>query len=164
MLKLAWNAIKTLVWNYGGRDGTWEILLLAVAFNFSRNTFPLPRKFSFVWTEFNFFLNSKRLSNNILHCVNWTQHVKEKPNFPAAIERNARIWRVFELWTHFRLSEREDMAEPPVVIWEQDVERLLRYKDLIPRLEDALGKFSRRDRTEVIQPVRTAVPLQKHKG
>ncbi|XP_007559492.1 ketimine reductase mu-crystallin [Poecilia formosa] len=56
------------------------------------------------------------------------------------------------------------MAEPPVIIWRQEVESVLRYRDLVPRLEDALGKFSRRDSAEVVQPVRTAVPLQKHRG
>ncbi|XP_072228844.1 ketimine reductase mu-crystallin [Leuresthes tenuis] len=56
------------------------------------------------------------------------------------------------------------MAEPPVIIWEHEVGCLLQYRDLIPRLEDALGKFSKRDSAEVIQPVRTAVPLQKHNG
>ncbi|XP_041670857.1 ketimine reductase mu-crystallin [Cheilinus undulatus] len=56
------------------------------------------------------------------------------------------------------------MASPPVVIWEHEVARLLQYTDLIPRLEEALGKFSRRDSAEVIQPVRTTVPLQKHSG
>uniref|UniRef100_A0A3B3W0Y9 Ketimine reductase mu-crystallin n=1 Tax=Poecilia latipinna TaxID=48699 RepID=A0A3B3W0Y9_9TELE len=56
------------------------------------------------------------------------------------------------------------MAEPPVIIWQQEVENVLRYRDLVPRLEDALGKFSRRDSAEVVQPVRTAVPLQKHSG
>ncbi|XP_023805338.1 ketimine reductase mu-crystallin isoform X1 [Oryzias latipes] len=56
------------------------------------------------------------------------------------------------------------MAAPPVVIWEREVQQLLSPADLIPRLEDALGKFSRRDAAEVLQPVRTAVPLQKHGG
>lgn len=56
------------------------------------------------------------------------------------------------------------MAGPPVVIWEHEVERLLHYRDLIPRLQEALGKFSRRDSAELIQPVRTIVPLQKHHG
>ncbi|MEQ2193963.1 hypothetical protein XENOCAPTIV_019640, partial [Xenoophorus captivus] len=56
------------------------------------------------------------------------------------------------------------MVDPPVIIWEHEVGSLLRYGDLIPRLEDALGKFSRRDSAEVIQPVRTVVPLQKHGG
>lgn len=56
------------------------------------------------------------------------------------------------------------MAEPPAIIWEHEVATLLRYRDLVPRLEDALGKFSLRDSAEVIQPVRTAVPLQKHSG
>uniref|UniRef100_A0A3B3ZJY6 Ketimine reductase mu-crystallin n=1 Tax=Periophthalmus magnuspinnatus TaxID=409849 RepID=A0A3B3ZJY6_9GOBI len=37
-------------------------------------------------------------------------------------------------------------------------------KHLIPRLETALGKFSKRNSAEVIQPVRTTVPLQKHSG
>ncbi|XP_070708596.1 ketimine reductase mu-crystallin [Pempheris klunzingeri] len=56
------------------------------------------------------------------------------------------------------------MAGPPVIIWEHEVESLLCYRQLIPRLEDALGKFSRRDSAEVIQPVRLTVPLQKHSG
>ncbi|TKS90025.1 Ketimine reductase mu-crystallin [Collichthys lucidus] len=56
------------------------------------------------------------------------------------------------------------MAGPPVIIWKDEVERLLRYRDLVPRLEEALGKFSRRDSAEVIQPVRSTVPLQKHRG
>ncbi|XP_026207336.1 ketimine reductase mu-crystallin isoform X1 [Anabas testudineus] len=56
------------------------------------------------------------------------------------------------------------MAGPPVIIWEHEVERLLRYKELIPRLEEALGKFSRRDSAELIQPARTTVALQKHSG
>ncbi|XP_042364397.1 ketimine reductase mu-crystallin [Plectropomus leopardus] len=56
------------------------------------------------------------------------------------------------------------MAGPPVVIWEHEVKPLLRYRELVPRLEEALGKFSRRDSAEVIQPTRTTVPLQKHSG
>lgn len=61
-------------------------------------------------------------------------------------------------------SRSRSMAGPPVVIWRDEVARLLRYADLIPRLEEAMGKFSRRDSAEVIQPVRTAVPLQRHNG
>ncbi|KAF1374088.1 hypothetical protein PFLUV_G00245620 [Perca fluviatilis] len=56
------------------------------------------------------------------------------------------------------------MAGPPVVIWEQEVAALLHYRELVPRLEEALGKFSRRDSREVIQPVRTTLTLQKHHG
>ncbi|KAF3853378.1 hypothetical protein F7725_014066 [Dissostichus mawsoni] len=56
------------------------------------------------------------------------------------------------------------MAGPPAVIWKREVEGLLRYRELVPRLEEALGKFSSRDPAEVIQPVRTTVPLQKHHG
>ncbi|GAA6219875.1 ketimine reductase mu-crystallin [Lates japonicus] len=56
------------------------------------------------------------------------------------------------------------MATPPAIIWKDAVERLLRYRELIPRLEVALGKFSRRDSAELIQPVRTTVPLQKYNG
>ncbi|XP_057681911.1 ketimine reductase mu-crystallin [Corythoichthys intestinalis] len=56
------------------------------------------------------------------------------------------------------------MAEPPTVILEHQVSRLLRYSDLIPRLEEALAKFSLRDTSEVIQPVRSSIPLKKHKG
>lgn len=56
------------------------------------------------------------------------------------------------------------MAGPPVIIWAQEVERLLHCRELVPRLEAALGKFSRRDSAEVIQPVRSTVPLQKHNG
>lgn len=56
------------------------------------------------------------------------------------------------------------MAEPPAVIWKHEVQRLLQYGDLVPRLEEALGKFSTRDSAEVIQPVRNILPLQKHHG
>lgn len=56
------------------------------------------------------------------------------------------------------------MAEPPVLIRQDEVEDLLHYKDLIPRLEVALRKFSKLDSAEVIQPVRTTVPLQKYNG
>ncbi|XP_076007778.1 ketimine reductase mu-crystallin [Genypterus blacodes] len=56
------------------------------------------------------------------------------------------------------------MAAPPVIIWGDEVKRLLRYTELIPRLEEAMGTFSRRGGGEVVQPVRTAVPLQKHNG
>ncbi|KAI9518547.1 hypothetical protein NQZ68_035917 [Dissostichus eleginoides] len=56
------------------------------------------------------------------------------------------------------------MAGPPAVIWKREVEGLLQYRELVPRLEKALGKFSSRDPAEVIQPVRTTVPLQKHHG
>uniref|UniRef100_A0A3Q4AH35 Ketimine reductase mu-crystallin n=1 Tax=Mola mola TaxID=94237 RepID=A0A3Q4AH35_MOLML len=45
-----------------------------------------------------------------------------------------------------------------------EVRRLLHYRELIPRLEEALGKFSRRDSAEVLQPVRSSVPLHKHRG
>ena len=56
------------------------------------------------------------------------------------------------------------MADPPVIIWQREVERLLHYGDLVPRLEEALAKFSGRDSAEVLQPVRSTVPLQKHGG
>lgn len=56
------------------------------------------------------------------------------------------------------------MAEPPATIWEAEVASLLNYAELIPRLESALGKFSKRDSAEVIQPVRSVVPLHKHSG
>nr|XP_057918433.1 ketimine reductase mu-crystallin [Doryrhamphus excisus] len=56
------------------------------------------------------------------------------------------------------------MAEQPLFMLEHQIARLLHYKDLIPRLEEALAKFSTRDPAEVIQPVRTTLPLQKLKG
>ncbi|XP_039992129.1 ketimine reductase mu-crystallin [Xiphias gladius] len=56
------------------------------------------------------------------------------------------------------------MADPPAIIWEREVKRLLRYRELVPRLEEALGKFSRRDSAEVVQPVRTTMALPKHNG
>ncbi|XP_028990350.1 ketimine reductase mu-crystallin [Betta splendens] len=56
------------------------------------------------------------------------------------------------------------MAAPPVIIWENEVQKLMSYSELVPCLEDALGKFSRRDSADVIQPVRTTVVLQKQNG
>lgn len=56
------------------------------------------------------------------------------------------------------------MAGPPAIIWESEVRSLLNYAELIPSLESALGKFSKRDSAEVLQPVRSSVPLHKHSG
>ncbi|KAG9333661.1 hypothetical protein JZ751_010730 [Albula glossodonta] len=56
------------------------------------------------------------------------------------------------------------MAELPVLITREEVMRLLRYTDLIPKLESALALFSKRSGAELVQPLRTIVPLQKHNG
>ncbi|XP_051529834.1 ketimine reductase mu-crystallin [Myxocyprinus asiaticus] len=56
------------------------------------------------------------------------------------------------------------MAESPVLLNTDVVARLLCYDDLIPRLESAMGKFSKRDSSEIIQPVRSVVPIHKHDG
>lgn len=56
------------------------------------------------------------------------------------------------------------MAGLPVLIGKEDIARLLHFKDLLPRLEAALAQFSKHDISEVIQPVRTVVPLTKHNG
>ncbi|XP_061666690.1 ketimine reductase mu-crystallin isoform X2 [Syngnathoides biaculeatus] len=56
------------------------------------------------------------------------------------------------------------MAEPPIIISDHQVARLLPRGELILRLEEALATFSRRDNSEVIQPVRSTLPLQKHNG
>lgn len=56
------------------------------------------------------------------------------------------------------------MADQPVVIRQDEVEELLLYTDLIPRLEVAMVKFSNRNSDELIQPVRSVVPLQKYDG
>uniref|UniRef100_A0A3Q0QZ24 Ketimine reductase mu-crystallin n=1 Tax=Amphilophus citrinellus TaxID=61819 RepID=A0A3Q0QZ24_AMPCI len=42
-------------------------------------------------------------------------------------------------------------------VTEEDARGLLHYRELIPRLEEALGKFSSRESAEVIQPVRSTV-------
>ncbi|XP_030629910.1 ketimine reductase mu-crystallin [Chanos chanos] len=56
------------------------------------------------------------------------------------------------------------MSGMPILLSKDVVTRLLVYKDLIPRLEVALGMFSKRDSSEVIQPVRSVIPIQKHNG
>lgn len=56
------------------------------------------------------------------------------------------------------------MAGPPVVLWKNEVTRLLHYRELVPRLEEALGKFSKRDSAEVLQPLRSSLALHKHNG
>lgn len=56
------------------------------------------------------------------------------------------------------------MTESPVLLGRDEVERLLTFEDLIPKLESAMGKFSKRDSSEIIQPVRSVVPIQKHNG
>ncbi len=56
------------------------------------------------------------------------------------------------------------MSESSVLLNKHEVERLLSYDDLIPRLESVMGKFSKRDSSEIIQPVRSVVPIQQHNG
>ncbi|TRY74200.1 hypothetical protein DNTS_004365 [Danionella cerebrum] len=58
----------------------------------------------------------------------------------------------------------ENMSESPVILNKHEVERLLSYEDLVPLLESAMGKFSKRDGSEIIQPVRSVVPIQQHNG
>lgn len=79
-------------------------------------------------------------------------------------EHRHELWTKLAQVTLTRSVEAGAMAGPPVVIWKREVEALLKYRELIPRLEEALGKFSRRDSAQVIQPVRTTVALQKHSG
>ena len=57
------------------------------------------------------------------------------------------------------------MSKLPVLICGEEVMRLLQNNsDLIPKLESAMGMFSKRNSTEVIQPLRTTVPLQRYNG
>lgn len=56
------------------------------------------------------------------------------------------------------------MAEQPVFLSNEDVVRFLSYDELIPRLEEVLGKFSRGDSSEVVQPVRSVIPIHNHNG
>ncbi|XP_026132907.1 ketimine reductase mu-crystallin isoform X2 [Carassius auratus] len=56
------------------------------------------------------------------------------------------------------------MSGSPVLLNKHEVERLLSYDDLIPRLESVMAKFSKRDSSEIIQPVRSVVPIQQHSG
>ncbi|KAJ3608215.1 hypothetical protein NHX12_025265 [Muraenolepis orangiensis] len=56
------------------------------------------------------------------------------------------------------------MERVPVILLRDEVKHLLHYKDLIPRLESALAGFSRKNCTEIIQPVRSVVPIRKHDG
>ncbi|XP_016424941.1 ketimine reductase mu-crystallin-like [Sinocyclocheilus rhinocerous] len=56
------------------------------------------------------------------------------------------------------------MSESAVSLNKHEVERLLTYDDLIPRLESVMGKFSKRGSSEIIQPVRSVVLIQQHSG
>lgn len=56
------------------------------------------------------------------------------------------------------------MADPPVFLSDEVVARFLSYDELIPRLEDVLGKFSQGNSSEVVQPVRSVIPIHNHSG
>ncbi|KAF4085296.1 hypothetical protein AMELA_G00115610 [Ameiurus melas] len=56
------------------------------------------------------------------------------------------------------------MAEQTVFLSDDVVARFLRYDDLIPRLEEVMGKFSQSDSSDVVQPVRSAIPIHNHNG
>ncbi|KAF5900664.1 ketimine reductase mu-crystallin, partial [Clarias magur] len=51
----------------------------------------------------------------------------------------------------------------PVFLSNDDITRLLTYEDLIPRLEDVMGRFSLRS-GDVVQPVRFEVLIHSHSG
>ncbi|KAK3529331.1 hypothetical protein QTP70_029143 [Hemibagrus guttatus] len=56
------------------------------------------------------------------------------------------------------------MAEQPVFLSDDVVARFLSYDELILRLEEVLGQFSREDSSEVVQPVRSVMPIHNHNG
>lgn len=56
------------------------------------------------------------------------------------------------------------MVDQPVFLSDDVVARLLSYDDLIPRLEEVMGKFCRGDSSGVVQPVRSVIPINPHSG
>ncbi|KAG7325303.1 hypothetical protein KOW79_011619 [Hemibagrus wyckioides] len=56
------------------------------------------------------------------------------------------------------------MAEQPVFLSDDVVARFLSYDELIPKLEEVLGQFSRGVSSEVVQPVRSVMPIHNHHG
>ncbi|MCJ8738365.1 hypothetical protein PDJAM_G00034740 [Pangasius djambal] len=56
------------------------------------------------------------------------------------------------------------MADQPVFLRDDVVARFLSYDELIPRLEEVLGKFSRGNSSDVVQPVRSVIPIHSHSG
>ncbi|XP_060795595.1 ketimine reductase mu-crystallin [Neoarius graeffei] len=56
------------------------------------------------------------------------------------------------------------MAEQPVFLSKDAVKRFLSYDELIPRLEEVLGKFSGGDSSDMVQPVRSVIPIGNHNG
>ncbi|XP_048870913.1 ketimine reductase mu-crystallin [Brienomyrus brachyistius] len=56
------------------------------------------------------------------------------------------------------------MAEIPVLISRDEVKELLKYSDLVSHLEVTMAKFSKRNAEEVIQPLRTILPLERYNG
>ncbi|KAM5152959.1 ketimine reductase mu-crystallin [Mantella aurantiaca] len=56
------------------------------------------------------------------------------------------------------------MAEQPVILGADVVDKYLDYRTLIPLLERALLNFSSGKEGGVVQPIRTIVPVAKHRG
>ena len=56
------------------------------------------------------------------------------------------------------------MVENVRLVSAQVVTEVLRYDDLIPAIESALGKFSNRPESGIIQPVRTILPVKAVDG
>ena len=59
---------------------------------------------------------------------------------------------------------RSKMVENVRLVSAQVVSEVLRYDDLIPAIESALGKFSNRPESGIIQPVRTILPVKAVDG
>ena len=55
------------------------------------------------------------------------------------------------------------MSAPKIISWEE-VHSLLNQNELLGIIENALGNYSRREDGGVVQPVRTVVPVENHRG
>ena len=56
------------------------------------------------------------------------------------------------------------MSAAPKYIPAEEVEKYLKPDELLPVIESALGNFSRGPDGGVVQPVRSVISIEKHKG
>lgn len=93
----------------------------------------------------------------------WTSH-SHANNTLTKSKSCARALYGRRLLVEHNLEKKRKMAEQPVFLSDDVVARFLSYDELIPRLEEVLGQFSRGDSSEVVQPVRSVMPIHNHHG
>ena len=75
--------------------------------------------------------------------------------------KGAQFWKI----AYFRrIFVYESVVSMATSISAEDVQRLLKYDDLIPIIENCLANFSKHEKSGVVMPVRSTVDVNQGNG